>query len=357
MPPKLSLCITTLNRAHVISATIESILSQATEACEIVVLDAASTDDTERLVADYARRDRRLRYFRQATNNGLDQDFDRAVQLAHGDYCWLFSDDDVLRPGSIDRVLRLLNGDLSLIVVNAEHRDFNMSEVLYPRLLRLDSDQRYGPGDLDRLFKDAKSALLVISCIIIKRAVWLERSRQPYYGSMFIHVGVIFQTPLPTEALVISEPLVSLRRGNTHSPALAPTAAFEVWAVKWPAVVSSLAVRDATKNSVRDIASLGSTIGLLKWRAAGLYSMTDYQRFIRPLPQSRWKAISPMLVCLIPGVLLNTLFLLYYSLIFPKRHVSMLQTLKESRFHLFNVFKVAAHSPSRPPKSLSNKVV
>src|SRR5262249_16202475 len=71
-PLKLSICITTLNRAKFIGPSLESMLSQITDDCEIIVLDAASTDETERVVSEYASRSDRLRYIRQSTNNGWD---------------------------------------------------------------------------------------------------------------------------------------------------------------------------------------------------------------------------------------------------------------------------------------------
>jgi abequosyltransferase len=40
---KLSICITTLNRAAFIAATLDSILAQVTADCEVVVLDGGST--------------------------------------------------------------------------------------------------------------------------------------------------------------------------------------------------------------------------------------------------------------------------------------------------------------------------
>src|ERR1700691_6695429 len=96
---KLSVCIATLNRSSFIGATLESIISQATDEVEIVVLDGASTDGTQHVVRRYQERFPRLRYFCQKANMGVDRDFAAAVALAQGQYCWLFSDDDVLMPG------------------------------------------------------------------------------------------------------------------------------------------------------------------------------------------------------------------------------------------------------------------
>jgi glycosyltransferase involved in cell wall biosynthesis len=52
----LSFCITTRNRAQFIGATLESLLSQATDDVKIVVLDAASTDGTREVVEGFAKR-------------------------------------------------------------------------------------------------------------------------------------------------------------------------------------------------------------------------------------------------------------------------------------------------------------
>jgi abequosyltransferase len=97
---KLSICITTFNRGPYIAATLDSIMPQIDDHCEVVILDGGSTDDTERVVTEYTHRYERLRYIRQATNNGFDRDLERAVELARGEYCWLTSDDDLLSQAS-----------------------------------------------------------------------------------------------------------------------------------------------------------------------------------------------------------------------------------------------------------------
>lgn len=53
---KLSICIATRNRATLLPAMLDSIISQTTEECEIVVSDNASTDNNEAVVVDYAKR-------------------------------------------------------------------------------------------------------------------------------------------------------------------------------------------------------------------------------------------------------------------------------------------------------------
>src|SRR5579864_6892264 len=128
---KLSICIPTYNRANLIGATLDSILAQITDECEIVISDNASTDNTEEVVAAYASRCARIRYNRNGTNIGSDRNHDRAVQLSFGEYCWLMADDDVMKHGAIEAVLNKIHGSsYSLVVVNAEIRNVDLSKIL-----------------------------------------------------------------------------------------------------------------------------------------------------------------------------------------------------------------------------------
>lgn len=59
---QLSICIATLNRAAFIGQTLDSIIRQATDEMEIVIVDGASSDNTKEIVEHYQRQFPRLRY-------------------------------------------------------------------------------------------------------------------------------------------------------------------------------------------------------------------------------------------------------------------------------------------------------
>src|SRR4051794_33591388 len=113
--PKLSVCIATYNRARFIGETLDSLLPQITEDVELIVLDGASPDDTQEVVDRHVNAHPRVRYVRELTNSGVDQDYDKAVSYASGQYCWLMSDDDLLVPNAVERVLKRLDGQVDLI--------------------------------------------------------------------------------------------------------------------------------------------------------------------------------------------------------------------------------------------------
>ena len=328
---ELSLCISTLNGAATIGETLQSIIVQAPEECEIVVLDGASTDTTGQVVSEYARRFPRLRYIRQDTNNGVDADFDRAACLANGRYCWFTSDDDLLKPGAISTVLDAIRSEVSMVVVNAEfcHPD-DMSRVLVDRYIDIQANRTYRPDEMDRLFVEMGGYFRYNACIVIKREVWLARDRQQYYGTLFAALGTIFQDRLPGNTLVIAKPFISIRVGQ---PRWVPRA-FEIDCFKFPSVIWSLPFSDSLKRKLSATEPWRSIKRQLLYRAWGAYSMDEYRRWISPLRRPLWITIIPALVAMIPGVLANTLFVLCYSLPFVRARTIRMLVLKASPYHL-----------------------
>jgi glycosyltransferase involved in cell wall biosynthesis len=327
---KLSICITTLNRAAFIGATLETIIPQLTEGCEIVVLDAASTDETSRVVGDYARSCDRLRYFRQDRNNGIDRDYDRTVHLARGEYCWCVSDDDLFMPGAIATVLKALERNVSLVLVNCEYRDFSMTRVLQSSFFDVSSDRMYGSSEIDRLLSEAGILLTFIGCIIFQRALWVGREREKYYGSLYLYIGVIFQDHLPAGAMILAKPLIRYRMGNTHTFS---SRVFEADMINWPAIIWSLPLSEASKLKVCRSEPWRKLSTLLLYRALGAYSRVEYLRWLRPRLRSRREMLVPALVAALPGTLVNTVFILWYSLMGHQRAL-WLQFLRESCYHV-----------------------
>jgi glycosyltransferase involved in cell wall biosynthesis len=97
MAARISIIIPTFNRAAYLSEALESILSQVTDADEILLVDDGSTDRTCEIAARYAPR---VRYVRQ-DNAGKAVALNRGLELTDGEFVWICDDDDVLLPGSL----------------------------------------------------------------------------------------------------------------------------------------------------------------------------------------------------------------------------------------------------------------
>lgn len=308
-----------MNRAAFIGATLESIISQATDEVEIVVVDGASADNTELVLQRYQQRFPRLRYFRQDVNRGVDRDYSRTVELAQGDYCWFMSDDDALKPGAIRTVLNQIEHNYSLIIVNAEARNFDLSEVLDRQRLYISADKVYKPGNAEALFIETAEHVSFIGSVVIRRSIWNAREKEAYFGTRFVHVGVIFQRPLLENTLVIAEPLVMVRFGNEGSW---KANAFEVWMFKWPELIWSFAgFSDAAKDHVVRREPWRKLRALLIYRAWGVFSKTEYTRWIASRDAPRLFKLAARIIAGLPVCAVAVATVAYLSLFYRKSRI------------------------------------
>ena len=277
--PRLSICIATYNRAKYIGETLESIIPQVTEDVEIVIVDGASTDSTRAVVERYADSCKKIRYIRLPVKGGFDQDYCKAVELAKGEYCWLFTDDDILKPGAIQAVMAAMQDDYGLILVNAEVRDVTLSRILEDRVLHFMNNMTYQTRDFERFFVDVADYLSFIGCVVIKRSLWNEREKKQYFGTVFVHVGVIFQKPSNYNIMVLVEPLISIRYGN----ALWTSKSFEISFFKWPDLIWSFPLfTETAKRQICKREPWRNYKALLIPRARGVFSLKEYRMLVQP---------------------------------------------------------------------------
>lgn len=308
--PKLSICIATYNRGQFIGETLDSILTQIEPGVEIVVVDGASPDNTPEVIARYAVDHPEIRYFRESVNSGVDADFDKAVGYAKGEFCWLMTDDDLLCPGAVATVLASLDGLNDLVIVNAEVKSVDLSKLFEKQRIAFDVDKDYSAVDREAFFAETAAYLSFIGCVIIRRSCWMGRNRTDYYGSLFIHVGVIFQSPPIESVRVIASPQIIIRYGN----AMWTSRSFEIWMFKWPRLIWSFP--DFSEDSKRKICRREpwrSTKALFHNRALGAYSSAEFKKFLRGDVGKLEKMVS-YLVSIFPGSLANIVMVLYFSL-------------------------------------------
>jgi len=333
--PRLSICIATYNRAKYIGETLESIIPQVTEDVEIVIADGASTDSTRAVVERYADSCKQIRYIRLPAKGGVDQDYCKAVEYAQGEYCWLFTDDDILKPGAIQAVMAAMQHGYGLILVNAEVRDATLSRILEDRRLHFMNNMTYQRRDFERFFVDVADYLSFIGCVVIKRSLWNEREKEQYFGTVFVHVGVIFQQPFNDNIMVLVEPLISIRYGN----ALWTSKSFEISFFKWPDLIWSFPLFPETaKRQVCKREPWRSYKALLIYRARGVFSLKEYRMLVEPHLRSNMKRLFIRMMAQFPGYLLNSGLIIYFSILrsFYSKSRIRLDDLKNSRFYYKN---------------------
>ncbi|MCK9418518.1 MAG: glycosyltransferase [Nitrospirae bacterium] len=221
---KLSICIPLYNFGAFIGDTLSSILPQATDEVEIVVVDGASTDNTSEVISSFQRTFPRLRYHRLDKKGGIDRDMAKAVELAIGEYCWLFGGDDIMMPGAIANVLNEIKHGYDLFLCESILCGKDMHPIRKHNIFSISSERLFDLKDInDR--KDYFSTALntaaffsFCSSLVFKRSCWTAiELDERFVGSHWAHVARFFRM-IPAGLLVkyIPEPQL-YKRGENDS--------------------------------------------------------------------------------------------------------------------------------------------
>jgi SAM-dependent methyltransferase len=112
--PRVSVILTTYNRAAQLGKAVESVLSQSGVDLELIVIDDGSTDNTEVVLAGLA--DSRLRCLSQS-NRGLSASRNAGAREARGEWLLFLDDDDRLREGALNALLDATSDTARRVVV------------------------------------------------------------------------------------------------------------------------------------------------------------------------------------------------------------------------------------------------
>ncbi len=179
---KISICIPTLNRAHFIGETLENVIAQANDNVEIVIVDGASTDNTSEVVQRFKQKFRNLVYYRGEKNMGVDRDMAKTIELSRGEYCWLLSDDDLLKPGAIKRILKEIESKYEIYLCNITECSLNLQPIKEVFWLSRDvKDRVFHLHDRNELIEYCNNAnslgalFSYMSSIVLRREEWNKK--------------------------------------------------------------------------------------------------------------------------------------------------------------------------------------
>jgi glycosyltransferase involved in cell wall biosynthesis len=204
--PFLSVIIATYNRAESLRRAIQSVLAEPGDYFEVIVGDDGSPDHTPEVVQSFTG-EPRLRYYRNAVNLGMQENYLKIAREAHGDYLFILTDDDWLVPGALERARQVLiaNADIGYMLSHLPTVDERINHVVgihrsYPTSHRL-------MPTLDNMAYLVGSAW-VLSRQVLKRdlidwATW-EKFRDNIFFPIIFAGRLLLQAP----AYYLAEPLV-----------------------------------------------------------------------------------------------------------------------------------------------------
>jgi hypothetical protein len=105
----VSLITPSFNRENIYAETLDSIAAQTYPYWENIIVDDGSSDQTKKIVADYAARDPRFKAFdRIGTPKGASTCRNEGVSHSHGKYVMFLDTDDIIEPFCLEQRVRVM---------------------------------------------------------------------------------------------------------------------------------------------------------------------------------------------------------------------------------------------------------
>jgi glycosyltransferase involved in cell wall biosynthesis len=99
--PLVSVVIATYNRANLLAASVESVLSQDYPNVELIIVDDCSVDRTPEVIANFEAEHERVHGIRLSDNSGPSAARNRGIEAARGSLVAFLDDDDLWLPGKL----------------------------------------------------------------------------------------------------------------------------------------------------------------------------------------------------------------------------------------------------------------
>lgn len=190
----LSICIPVYNCGEFLPEALDSIIAQDDPRVEIIVYDGASTDNTASLMQGYLLRPR-VKYLRGRVRGGIDADLVICVSHATGEFCWLFSGDDVMREGALAQALKWIQSGSDVVLCRHTICDIKMRYMFLHNVLipaALTTKELRDPAQRHKWFAHAATTeafFSFLSGIVVRKQTWDRgQNHSDFLGSCWAHV-------------------------------------------------------------------------------------------------------------------------------------------------------------------------
>ena len=218
MHPSLTIAIPTYNGSKYIETALDSIINEINtnnlNCVNILVINNASSDNTEKIVQDkLSSTNIPSTYIRNQSNIGYDRNILEIFNEASGDYLWIIGDDDALEIGSILKILNILelNPKIGVIQVNFNHYDRNLESIV--DVVPMSMDKTFHSADEFLLCAQGRYSL--VSSLILKMKFLKTNNFNWAIGKNFIHVYAMMKLLMLGDSFIVASPLVKFRTGST----------------------------------------------------------------------------------------------------------------------------------------------
>ena len=114
--PKISIIVPNFNHAKFLQVRLDSIFDQTFQNFEVILLDDASTDGSQRILEQYREHPKVSQLVINNENSGSPlKQWQKGIALAKGEYIWIAESDDFCEPNFLESMVQYFDKDVSLV--------------------------------------------------------------------------------------------------------------------------------------------------------------------------------------------------------------------------------------------------
>ncbi len=106
--PKVSVLMPAYNVEKYIGEAIDSVLNQTFTDFEFIIINDGSTDNTAKIIKQYAKKDKRIRFIDRQINKGFIATLNECLDNAIGEYVAKMDSDDISLPARLEKQVSFL---------------------------------------------------------------------------------------------------------------------------------------------------------------------------------------------------------------------------------------------------------
>ena len=107
----ISIVIPAYNYAQTLPRTVESVVPQLSDDCELIIIDDGSTDNTPQVISDLQQKYPEKIAAERKINGGLASVRNRGIEIARGDWLIFLDADDEMADGAIEHIRQHLDAN------------------------------------------------------------------------------------------------------------------------------------------------------------------------------------------------------------------------------------------------------
>jgi glycosyltransferase involved in cell wall biosynthesis len=175
MPATLTVVLPNYNHAKFLSRALEALLAQERAPDEIIVIDDGSTDDSVRIIDQFAAKSPSIKVLLNADNRGVAPTLERGLQAASGEYIYFAAADDYVLPGFFELALRRLQANPqaglfcgeAILVDGKTNRPATVRPIVRPIM----HAGYLGPAQVESLLRSTDNWILTGSAVFRRECV------------------------------------------------------------------------------------------------------------------------------------------------------------------------------------------